>query len=96
MSTCSVGCISTPKAEAGKEIKPSRVYNTQTKVQDYDSDSTQDFEQDLVQIEELSHPIKDNFNLREDVVSEDINRESLQKTSNKTEDGFYLVPKVIE
>lgn len=48
------------------------------------------------QIEELSHPIKDNFNLREDVVSEDINRESLQKTSNKTEDGFYLVPKVIE
>jgi aspartyl-tRNA(Asn)/glutamyl-tRNA(Gln) amidotransferase subunit C len=48
------------------------------------------------QIEELSHPIKDNFNLREDIVSEDINRESLQKTSNKTEDGFYLVPKVIE
>ena len=37
-----------------------------------------------------------NFNLREDIVSEDINRESLQKTSNKTEDGFYLVPKVIE
>ena len=51
---------------------------------------------DCDQIEELSHPIKDNFNLREDVVSEDINRESLQKTSNKTEDGFYLVPKVIE
>ena len=48
------------------------------------------------QIEELSHPIKDNFNLREDVVSEDINRESLQKTSNKTQDGFYLVPTVIE
>ena len=51
---------------------------------------------DCDQIEELSHPIKDNFNLREDKVSEDINRESLQKTSNKTEDGFYLVPKVIE
>ena len=51
---------------------------------------------DCDQIEELSHPIKDNFNLREDVVSEKINRESLQKTSNKTEDGFYLVPKVIE
>ena len=51
---------------------------------------------DCDQIEELSHPIKDNFNLRGDVVSEDINRESLQKTSNKTEDGFYLVPKVIE
>ena len=51
---------------------------------------------DCDQIEELSHPIKDNFNLREDVVSNDINRESLQKTSNKTEDGFYLVPKVIE
>ena len=51
---------------------------------------------DCDQIEELSHPIKDNFNLREDVVSEDINRESLQRTSNKTEDGFYLVPKVIE
>ena len=51
---------------------------------------------DCDQIEELSHPIKDNFNLREDVVSEEINRESLQKTSNKTEDGFYLVPKVIE
>ena len=51
---------------------------------------------DCDQIEELSHPIKDNFNLREDVVSEDINRENLQKTSNKTEEGFYLVPKVIE
>ena len=51
---------------------------------------------DCDQIEELSHPIKDNFNLREDVVSNDINRESLQKTTNKTEDGFYLVPKVIE
>ena len=51
---------------------------------------------DCDQIEELGHPIKDNFNLREDVVSEDIKRESLQKTSNKTEDGFYLVPKVIE
>ena len=51
---------------------------------------------DCDQIEELSHPIKDNFNLREDKVSRDINRESLQKTSNKTEDGFYLVPKVIE
>ena len=51
---------------------------------------------DCGQIEELSHPIKDNFNLREDVVCEDINRENLQKTSDKTEDGFYLVPKVIE
>ena len=51
---------------------------------------------DCDQIEELSHPIKDNFNLREDKVSRDINRESLQKTSNKIEDGFYLVPKVIE
>ena len=51
---------------------------------------------DCDQIEELSHPIKDNFNLREDVVCEDINRENLQKTSDKTEDGFYLVPKVIE
>jgi aspartyl-tRNA(Asn)/glutamyl-tRNA(Gln) amidotransferase subunit C len=51
---------------------------------------------DCDQIEELSHPIKDNFNLREDIVSEEIDRESLQKTSNKTEDGFYLVPKVIE
>ena len=43
---------------------------------------------DCDQIEELSHPIKDNFNLREDKVSRDINRESLQKTSNKTE-GTY-------
>jgi aspartyl-tRNA(Asn)/glutamyl-tRNA(Gln) amidotransferase subunit C len=51
---------------------------------------------DCDQIEELSHPIKDNFNLREDIVSHDINRESLQKNSDKTEDGFYLVPKVIE
>ena len=51
---------------------------------------------DCDQIEELSHPIKDNFNLREDKVFKEINRESLQKTSNKTGDGFYLVPKVIE
>ena len=53
MSTCSVGRISTPKAISEEGVKPSRVYDTQTKVRDYDSDSTQDFEQDLVQIEEL-------------------------------------------
>ena len=54
MSTCSVSRISTPKAISEEGVKPSRVYDTQTKVRDYDSDSTQDFEQDLVQIEELS------------------------------------------
>ena len=44
MSTCSVGRISTPKAISEEGVKPSRVYDTQTKVRDYDSDSTQDLQ----------------------------------------------------
>ena len=49
MSTCSVGRISTPKAISEEGVKPSRVYDTQTQTRNYDSDSTQDFSDDLVQ-----------------------------------------------
>jgi aspartyl-tRNA(Asn)/glutamyl-tRNA(Gln) amidotransferase subunit C len=37
-----------------------------------------------------------NLRLREDVVTEDNQRDAYQAPAPKTEDGLYLVPKVIE
>jgi aspartyl-tRNA(Asn)/glutamyl-tRNA(Gln) amidotransferase subunit C len=47
-------------------------------------------------VEPLLHPMEDIQRLREDVVTEEIKRESFQKIAPKTKDGLYLVPKVIE
>jgi aspartyl-tRNA(Asn)/glutamyl-tRNA(Gln) amidotransferase subunit C len=49
----------------------------------------------------LSHPLAAHMNnialrLREDVATEPNRRDDYQKVAPKTEDGLYLVPKVIE
>ncbi|SFU27174.1 Asp-tRNA(Asn)/Glu-tRNA(Gln) amidotransferase subunit GatC [Pseudoduganella namucuonensis] len=49
----------------------------------------------------LSHPLAAHMNnialrLREDVATEPNRREDYQKVAPKTEDGLYLVPKVID
>ena len=44
----------------------------------------------------MSHPQEAVQRLREDVVSEKNQRESFQKIAPATDDGLYLVPKVIE
>ena len=44
----------------------------------------------------MSHPLEVNQRLREDKVTETNQRDEFQKTAPATQDGLYLVPKVIE
>ena len=51
---------------------------------------------DTSNVDPMAYP-HDNFQrLREDIVSESIDREEMQKSAPKKEQGYYLVPKVIE
>ena len=51
---------------------------------------------DTQNIEPMTHP-RDGFQrLRDDVVSEEIDLNETQKSAPKTDQGYYLVPKVIE
>ena len=56
---------------------------------------------DTTGVEPLSHPIAVlqtdlSMRLRDDVVSESNHREAYQKPAPATQDGLYLVPKVID
>jgi aspartyl-tRNA(Asn)/glutamyl-tRNA(Gln) amidotransferase subunit C len=51
---------------------------------------------DTTGVTPMSHPFDAVQRLREDVVSEVDRREDFQQIAPKTEDGLYLVPKVIE
>ena len=51
---------------------------------------------DTESVEPMSHPLDTVQSLREDVVTEKNHRDELQKLAPKTENGLYLVPKVIE
>ncbi|WP_228894961.1 Asp-tRNA(Asn)/Glu-tRNA(Gln) amidotransferase subunit GatC [Pseudoduganella aquatica] len=55
---------------------------------------------DTAGVAPLSHPLAAHMNitlrLREDVATEPNRREHYQKVAPKTEDGLYLVPKVID
>ena len=44
----------------------------------------------------MSHPLDGKQILRSDMVSEENNRDELQKLAPKIENGLFLVPKVIE
>ena len=44
----------------------------------------------------MSHPLDVVQRLREDVVTETSQRDEFQKVAPATQDGLYLVPKVIE
>ena len=47
-------------------------------------------------VEPMAHPMDASQRLREDVVTECNQREHFQSVAPATEDGLYLVPKVIE
>jgi|TARA_B110000879_G_scaffold210935_1_gene302192 aspartyl-tRNA(Asn)/glutamyl-tRNA(Gln) amidotransferase subunit C len=51
---------------------------------------------DTTGVEAMSHPMQATQRLREDEVSEINQREALQAIAPDTEEGLFLVPKVIE
>ncbi len=51
---------------------------------------------DTTGVTPMSHPFDAVQRLREDVVTETDRREAFQDIAPNTEDGLYLVPKVIE
>ena len=44
----------------------------------------------------MAHPLNASQRLRPDQVTESIDREAIQANAPAVQDGFYLVPKVIE
>ena len=53
-------------------------------------------EVDTSGVEPMAHPLEMAQRLREDVVSEENQREHFQQHAPAVENGLYLVPKVIE
>ena len=51
---------------------------------------------DTAGVEPMAHPMDAVQRLRADVVTEENNREKFQKIAPSTENGHYLVPKVVE
>ena len=47
-------------------------------------------------VEPMAHPLDATLQLREDTVTETDRREALQRAAPATEDGYFLVPRVIE
>ncbi len=47
-------------------------------------------------VEPLAHPGHSSLRLRDDTVSEENQRETLQSPAPDTRDGYFLVPRVIE
>ena len=51
---------------------------------------------DTTDIKPLAHPLEATQRLRPDTVTETNDRENFQQVAPQTENGLYLVPKVIE
>jgi len=51
---------------------------------------------DTRDIKPLAHPLEATQRLRPDTVTETNDRENFQQVAPQTENGLYLVPKVIE
>jgi aspartyl-tRNA(Asn)/glutamyl-tRNA(Gln) amidotransferase subunit C len=51
---------------------------------------------DTTGIEPMAHPLDSTQILREDVVTEPDQRDDYQKIAPSTQDGLYLVPRVVE
>lgn len=47
-------------------------------------------------VEPLDHPLDGSQPLRPDAVTEDVDRDRLQRGAPAAEDGLYLVPRVVE
>jgi aspartyl-tRNA(Asn)/glutamyl-tRNA(Gln) amidotransferase subunit C len=53
-------------------------------------------EADTEAVAPMAHPLHATQRLRDDVATENNQREKFQQLAPQTEDGLYLVPKVIE
>jgi aspartyl-tRNA(Asn)/glutamyl-tRNA(Gln) amidotransferase subunit C len=51
---------------------------------------------DTSAVEPMAHPLDAVQRLRADAVTEDNNREHFQQCAPHTENGYYLVPRVVE
>ncbi len=51
---------------------------------------------DTTGVEPMAHPASASLQLRDDVVTETDQRETLQAPAPHTQDGYFLVPRVIE
>ena len=51
---------------------------------------------DTVSVQPMAHPLDMTQRLREDVVTEQVDRERYQQNAPQVEAGLYLVPKVVE
>lgn len=51
---------------------------------------------DTTGVEPMAHPADSSLLLRDDVVAESNERDALQAPAPATEDGYFLVPRVIE
>lgn len=51
---------------------------------------------DTTDVEPMAHPASASLWLREDEVTESDQRDTLQKPAPETQDGYFLVPRVIE
>ena len=51
---------------------------------------------DTDEIQPMAHPLNQSQRLRADKVIEENNRDKIQKNTESTERGMYIVPKVIE
>ena len=91
------------KSEVSKIAQLARVRINEEEIDDIESriteilrliDQMQSVDTDS--IEPMSHPLDGEQILRIDAVSEENNRDELQKLAPKVESGLFLVPKVIE
>ena len=44
----------------------------------------------------MAHPLDFSQPLREDISTDNINREKNQNDSSKTKDGYYIVPRILD
>ncbi|PID63613.1 MAG: Asp-tRNA(Asn)/Glu-tRNA(Gln) amidotransferase GatCAB subunit C [Gammaproteobacteria bacterium] len=51
---------------------------------------------DVADVTPLAHPANATLQLRDDIVTEPDDRDNLQSPAPATEDGYFLVPRVIE
>ena len=47
-------------------------------------------------VEPMAHPLDATQRLRDDVVTEEVDAAQFQANAPSTEDGYYLVPRVVE
>lgn len=52
-------------------------------------------EADIEGVEPLAHPLSDTQRLRPDTITEEVDREELQRGAPEVRDGMYTVPRVI-